>query len=77
MIKSNLKNYQFIRRTLNLPEGIERSKSFEAEDYLSALQSASDYWFGRSKVADYQGSQNNVVTLLDPEGDAIGTLMTD
>jgi len=77
MIKSNPKNYQFIRRTLNLPDGIERSKSFEAEDYMSALQSASDYWFKGSKVADYQGSQNKVVTLLDHEGYAIGTLMTD
>jgi|GEM_PF-5096136 len=77
MINSNLNSYQFIRRTLNLPDGIERSKTFEAEDYMSALQSASDYWFRGSKVADYQGSQNHVVTLLDPEGYAIGTLMTD
>lgn len=70
-------NYQFTRRTTDLPDGIERTKTFEADSFIESLQMASDYWFNQQKVADWQGDKNGVITLLSASqsGNVIGTLM--
>lgn len=44
--------YTFVRRTTDLPEGIDRKKSFEAATYIEALQQSSEYWFNNKTVID-------------------------
>jgi hypothetical protein len=46
-------SYTFKRRTNDLPDGVEVSQTFEANDYLEALQKASG-----------NGSGNVIGTLL-------------
>lgn len=60
--------YHFRRRTLNLPEGIDYRKTFEASSLFDSLQLASDYWFGGSQVGDYIRGQDGVITLLSSFG---------
>ncbi len=68
--------YTFLRRTNDLPDGVDRKRSFDATSYIEALQSASDYWFMGARVIDYV-NDGLVVTLLSnaPSGNVIGTLM--
>lgn len=69
--------YEFARRTNDLPDGIDRFKTFKSERVIDALQQASDYWFGGRKVCRWRRAKSNVITLLcDSEpGNFIGTLM--
>ena len=69
--------YKFARRTNNLPDGIDRARTFESDQIIDALQQASDYWFGGRKVDNWLRDKNNVTTLLcgSGEGNVIGTLM--
>jgi hypothetical protein len=69
--------YTFRRRTFNLPDGVDYKKTFEAQDRLSALQSASDYWFGGSRVVDWLTGQGGVTALLSDSSSAnvIGTII--
>jgi hypothetical protein len=60
--------YTFHRRTLDIPEGIDRRKTFEASSWRHSLQLASDYWFGGSQVATYILHQGGVITLLSSSG---------
>jgi hypothetical protein len=69
--------YRFARRTVDLPDGIDQERSFEADGYMAALQLASDYWFHGDRVSDFMTDNNGVITLLSSSRHAnvIGTLM--
>ena len=69
--------YEFVRRTLNIPDDQKGRMTFNATDMIDALQQASDYWFHGEQVIDYHVDSNHVVTLLspNPNGNVIGTLM--
>lgn len=68
--------YTFLRRTTNLPDGVDRKKTFNCSCYLEALQEASNYWFNGAEVVDWQ-TDSNVVTLLSnsKNGNVIGTVV--
>lgn len=70
-------SYKFARRTNNLPDGIDRAKTFESDQIIDALQQASDYWFNGRKVDTWLKDKNDVTTLLCGwgQGNVIGTLM--
>jgi hypothetical protein len=78
-----MESFTFARRTLDLPDGIDGKRTFEADSYNEALQMASDYWFHGAKVGDTLVDSNGVVTLLEKGtatqtswgGNVIGTLM--
>jgi hypothetical protein len=65
--------YKFRKLTKDGPDDV----SFEATDFLHALQQASNRWFGCAKVVDYQRSVS-AITLLGHagagEGNVIGTI---
>ena len=69
--------YEFARRTSNLPEWIDRTKTFNSQQVIDALQQASNYWFDGRKVQTWMRSKSYVITLLCGSGSSnvIGTLM--
>ena len=76
-----MEQFTFSRRTTNLPDDVDFSRTFEANSYKEALQMASDYWFNGAKVGDSLTDKNGVITLLEAGtaqgwgGNVIGTLM--
>ena len=77
-----MENFTFARRTHDLPDGIDGRRSFAAPDRRTALQQASDYWFGGAIVGNTLTDRNGVITLLEGSpsatawgGNVIGTVM--
>ena len=73
--------FKFSRRTTNLPDAVDRIRTFHASSYHDALQAASDYWFSGAKVGDTYRDNNGVITLCDADtktslsgGNVLGTL---
>ncbi len=68
--------FTFLYTDGELPEGVTNRMSFEASTYLEALQKASDYWFGGTRVVD-SDRVGMIVNLLsdDPQQIVIGTLI--
>lgn len=56
--------YKFALRTNDLPDRIDRFKTFKSGRVIDALQQASDHWFGGRKVCRWRRAKSNVITLL-------------
>lgn len=76
-----MREYEFSRRTLDIPDNVKGSMTFSAPTFRAALQMACQYWFG-VEMSDYVRDSNGVITLLDNApsqtawgGNVIGTLM--
>ena len=75
--------YKFSLEPVDVIDGMDTAKTFEATSMIDALQQASNHWFRSKKVNTFKKDENNIITMRVPSlcgakfGNVLGTLLDE